>query len=93
MDDEEFSWDDEKAEKNLEKHKLSFELVRKIFADRNRREGDDIASSFGEDRFFCIGSVEFSVYYVSYSVLDDGRARIISVRAASKREIHDYYSS
>ena len=38
MDDAEFSWDDEKAEKNREKHGLSFQLVRRIFADSDRWE-------------------------------------------------------
>lgn len=91
MDDREYSWDDRKAEDNLEKHGISFELVTHIFVDDDRWEDFDSDSSFGEDRFFCIGAIKFDVYYVSYAVLDDGRPRIISVRPASKRETNDYY--
>lgn len=92
MDDDEFSWDDAKAEKNFEKHKLSFHLVRRIFADDDRWEDFDGDSSYGEDRYFCIGAIDFDVYYISYAVLEDGRPRIISVRTASKREINGYYN-
>jgi uncharacterized protein len=91
MNDDEFSWDDDKAEKNLKKHKLSFQLVRTIFADDDRWEDFDSDSSWNEDRFFCIGAIDFNVYYVTYTVLDDYRPHIISVRPASKPEINGYY--
>ena len=91
MQDEEFEWDDDKAESNVEKHSVSFQTARKVFADRDRIEDFDSDSSYGEDRYFCIGAVEFTVYYVIYTLPDKGRTRIISARAANKREINDYY--
>ena len=42
-------------------------------------------------RFFCIGAVGLDVYYVTYTVLDDDRTRIISARPATKRETNAYY--
>ena len=31
MRDEEFEWDEDKAEKNLENHKVDFDTARKVF--------------------------------------------------------------
>lgn len=91
MDDAEFSWDDYKSKTNLEGHKVSFETARKVFFDRDRFEDDDSDSSFCEDRFFAIGEVEHTVYFVVFTVLDDGRVRIISARRASKKQTDGYY--
>ncbi len=33
MQDEDFEWDDAKAASNLEKHKVSFDAARHVFAD------------------------------------------------------------
>lgn len=91
MEDDEFSWDDDKAELNFEKHKVSFETARKVFIDRDRFDDDDSESSFGEDRFFAIGEVEHTVYFVVFTVLDEGRVRIIAARRASKKQTDGYY--
>jgi uncharacterized protein len=91
MTDDEFGWDDAKAASNLEKHKISFETARKVFADPDRIEDFDSDSSYEEDRYFCIGAVEFKVYYVIYTLPENGCTWIISARPANKRETNGYY--
>lgn len=50
-----FEWDERKNQKNIEKHKVSFEEARKIFKDLKRIIIEDLTHSKKEERYFCIG--------------------------------------
>lgn len=90
MQDEEFEWDDEKAEKNAAKHSIYFDSVRKVFEDPDAKWLDDTDSSWGEDRYRIVGLAGHRVIFISYTYRSE-RIRLISVRVATKRERNDYY--
>lgn len=91
MRDEEFEWDDAKAAINFKKHKVGFETASRAFDDINAIHGDDLTSSWGEDRHFCTGLVDGTLFTVVYAYRDD-RIRIISAWRSTRREVDDYYS-
>jgi uncharacterized protein len=85
-----FEWDPRKAAANLIKHKVSFEEAATVFGDPLGRIVADPRHSFDEERFVLLGRSQkrrmLTVMYV-----DRGRAiRIISARAATRRERNHY---
>ena len=84
-----FVWDDNKAEKNFEKHGLKFKLAARVFLDKNRYEEKDELHSFDEDRRKTIGLVR-KVLTVIYTKREENY-RIISARRATKSEEEKYY--
>ena len=92
MGDDEFEWDDAKAEANLRKHRISFDTARRVFEDADALRGDDLDSSDEEDRFYVIGVRNGSIWRVIYTYRGE-RMCIISARQANKREIYDDYRS
>ena len=87
--EQEFEWDEKKAELNFRKHGVMFETAATVFLDENRLEYYDYEHSTDEDRFITIGmadSVLFVVYTVRYP-----KTRIISARLANERERKMYY--
>jgi uncharacterized DUF497 family protein len=87
-----FEWDIRKAETNLRKHKVSFELAAQIFDDPfvfEFEEGND----HGETRFRAIGQSFgqlFCVSYTSFEESGDEVIRIISARKATHKERRAY---
>ena len=82
-------WDDNKNEKNIEKHGISFEDAALIFLDENRIEEYDEIHSDDEDRFKVIGKFD-EVLVVIYT--ERGEIyRLISARYANKKEVKKYY--
>ena len=89
LGDYKFEWDSEKAEKNWQKHRVSFETAVRVFLDDNSiDEFDEIHSDF-EDRFKIVGKVG-EILVVIYTERGD-KNRIISARRANKSEKEDYY--
>ena len=84
-----FVWDSEKAEKNWQKHRVSFETAAEVFLDENSLDDYDEFHSDFENRFKIVGLVE-KVLVVIYTERGD-RNRIISARLANKKETRDYY--
>ena len=85
-----FEWDEEKAKKNFQKHKIRFENAVLAFLDENKiDELDELHSDF-EDRYKIIGRVG-KILTVIYTERGD-RNRIISARYATKKEVDDYYA-
>jgi uncharacterized protein len=87
-----FEWDPRKAEANIGKHGISFELAIQIFddefAERNV-EGDE----HGEIRWQAIGQVGRALVRVSYTSRDEEGIeiiRIISARKATRSERRTY---
>lgn len=85
-----FEWDEEKERINISKHGIDFETASHVFLDPNRMEYyDEAHSSVEEDRYITIGYVAevLTVVYTDRSNV----MRIISARAATKKERDRYY--
>lgn len=98
MDQLFFDWDENKNQKNIEKHGISFQEASSVFFDNNAVAFDDPDHSFDEERFLMIGIIETRSQHlkslrgiVSYCELEDDHIRIISARKATKREEEQYY--
>jgi len=88
MDGIKFRWDVRKAERNIKKHKVSFEEASTVFFDENAIEFFDPDHSKKEDRFLMLGiSLRVRVLVVCYCLRKNGsEIRIISARKATKKE-------
>ena len=85
-----FEWDPNKAERNLAKHRVSFEEAITAFADPLARIFNDDAHSGGEPREIIIGhSVRQILLLVSFTS-PGARIRILSARKATRKEQRDY---
>lgn len=89
-----FLWDIHKANSNLKKHGVSFELAQTVFDDPYHLSiiDDDIEH---EERFITLGrSIRDHVLLVvhTYLVVEDGheRIRLISARRATRKEVLQY---
>ena len=88
--DANFEWQASKAAANVRKHRVSFEEAAAVFADPLARILDDPDHSADESREIIVGhSTRQRLLIVSFAERD-GTIRIISARAATKRERHDY---
>jgi uncharacterized DUF497 family protein len=90
MRDDEFEWDDEKAERNLARHGVSFETARRAFDDAFAVSREDPREDYGEERCILLGMVGDHVLHVAYTYRGD-RTRIISARAAEPMERRRYH--
>ena len=86
-----FEWDEDKNQKNIEKHGIDFSRILKIFADENRIEFFDEFHSDEEDRWQVIGKID-EILFVVYTERGDS-TRIISARKATARERRIYNDS
>ncbi len=89
-----FEWDRAKAERNLRKHRVSFETATRVFADPFALvEQDRIENR--QHRWGTLGIVDgYLLLLVAHTVRDDGDGtefiRIISARRAEPRERKRY---
>jgi len=90
MEDAQFEWDDEKAERNWRDHAVTFEMARDVFRDPFAVEWEDLEQSADEERYAVIGMVEERLLFVGYTVRDD-RIRIITARKAEAYERRRYH--
>ncbi len=93
MNEYRFEWDENKAEKNLKKHKgITFEEAISAFDDENAILFDDPDHSEYEDRFILLGmSCRANLLIVCHCYRgDDNVIRIISARKATKSEADQY---
>jgi hypothetical protein len=81
-----FEWDPQKANRNIEKHGVSFEEAVTVFYDRLSATFDDPDHSMGEQRYVTVGrSSRDRLLVVSHT--DRGEAlRIVSARIATRQE-------
>ena len=90
-----FEWDEVKANANIRKHGVAFELARTIFNDQRLLTVADLEHSETEERWFSIGrassGVMLSVVYL-WSDADPAatKIRLISARKATQTEIQYY---
>jgi uncharacterized DUF497 family protein len=85
-----FEWDEEKAKKNLKKHRVSFEEASTIFGDPLALTIPDPLHSEEEDRFITLGESPRGRLLVVVSTERGDKIRIISARVATPRERKDY---
>jgi uncharacterized DUF497 family protein len=87
---ERFSWDDDKAATNLEKHDVDFEEAAKALDDPSKVEWwDEDHSSPSEDRFILIGHSGSRLLVVVYTERGK-RKHIISAWKAEKDDRKAY---
>lgn len=88
-----FEWDETKAVINVKKHKVSFELAVRAFADPFALMKQDRFEN-GEQRWQTIGVVDgFLMLLVAHTVRDEAGqevVRIISARRAEPKERKEY---
>lgn len=85
-----FEWDPEKAERNAEKHGVSFEEASSAFADPLSITIPDPDHSEGEVRFLLLGHTESGKLVVISHVERGETLRIISARLATRHERRTY---
>ena len=87
-----FEWDENKNKKNIEKHKIDFNIAKQIFYNNDNTIIYDLKHSLIEKRFLCFGFVEEKFLCVVFTYRDKS-IRIISARYASKKERREYGNS
>jgi uncharacterized DUF497 family protein len=92
MRDDNFEWDDVKADINWRRHRTSFRTGRRVFADYFALIEHDLSEDYGEDRFLATGMVDGRLVIVAYTEREE-RIRIISARKANRHEQRKYYRS
>ncbi len=85
----EFEWDDQKAQRNLQKHHIDFRDAVRVFFDSKRIDDEDYTTE--EERYRTIGLAKGRLLFVAYT-WRESRIRIISARKATKYEQQQYYS-
>ena len=90
-----FEWDEVKADANLRKHGITFELASTIFFDPSLLTVADLEHSAIEDRWFSVGiaanGILLSVVYL-WSDSDPSaiKVRLISARRSTQSECGQY---
>lgn len=87
-----FEWDPNKAEKNREKHGVTFEEASTVFYDVTAVQFYDEDHSDGETRYLMLGaSAKLRILLVCHCFRQEEQViRIISARPATKKEAEHY---
>ena len=86
-----FEWDLKKADRNIEKHGVSFLEASTVYRDPLELTISDPDHSSGEYRFLSIGQSNLgNLLIVSYTERKPNLIRIISARKATRRERRYY---
>jgi uncharacterized DUF497 family protein len=85
-----FEWDPDKAERNLDKHGVSFVEAATVLEDPLSMTFYDPDHSIDEDRFITVGLSRVGKLLVVAHTDREDRIRIISAREATRRE-RKYY--
>lgn len=82
-----FEWDEEKNQKNIKKHNISFEEAKTVFYDKKALFDFDKNHSDDEDRFIIIGESNLQrTLIVCHCIRYNDIIRIISARQISEKE-------
>lgn len=88
-----FIWDSDKNNKNISKHKISFETAQLVFDDPNAKS-NQYRHVDGEERWQTIGLIGgVTIILVAHTYLDQNSVetvRIISARKATRHEREKY---
>ena len=87
-----FEWDEQKNQRNIYKHGLSFADAWEVFEVPMLVELDD-REDYGEERWVGIGRIQTRTVVIIYTEPDDETIRVISLRKALKyeRQAYDEY--
>jgi hypothetical protein len=86
-----FEWDSARNDENIDKHGISFDEASKLLlATADSMEVFDNAHSDEEDRFVAIGPMARGIIVVVFTERDEETIRIMSARAATRRERRRY---
>ncbi len=85
-----FEWDKDKAQRNIQKHRVSFNEAQTVFTDDYSLTIPDVEHSHSEERSIIIGvSNKNRLLVVTYTERSKV-IRLISARQATPRERHTY---
>ena len=85
-----FEWDEDKAQQNAKKHRVSFEQDQEIFNDPRAVPFEDLEHSSNEEtRYVMIGMSSIGLLFVSFAYRDEF-VRLISARRAEKWMVKAY---
>lgn len=88
-----FEWHQAKAQRNLEKHGVSFEEAATLFEDPLQVHYPDDAHSIGEQRYICVGTSDHGrLLMLAYTERTPDTIRIITARIAEPRQQRAYES-
>jgi uncharacterized DUF497 family protein len=87
-----FEWDEAKANSNLKKHGVAFNVAIRVFRNIRRVEKQDVGDYGGEVRWKTVGLVNIQEIVVIYTELEDS-LRIISARRAETHERKGYWQN
>jgi len=90
-----FEWDEAKADANVRKHGVTFELASTIFFDPNLLTVADVEHSEAEERWFSVGIASNGVLLLGVYLWSDTdpaatKVRLISARRATPVERAQY---
>jgi uncharacterized DUF497 family protein len=86
----EFEWDEAKNRANQRKHGYSFQQAQIVLEGPDTVDYLDVANLAAEDRFIAVGEAADQLAVVVFTVPDEHRIRIISMRPADKHETKRY---
>jgi uncharacterized DUF497 family protein len=82
-----FEWDERKSRANLDKHGVDFHTASLAFDDPFALTMRDEPHSDQESRFFMLAAIDTgAVLFVVFTVRGEDNIRLISARAATRRE-------
>jgi uncharacterized DUF497 family protein len=85
-----FEWDEDKALKNVKKHRVSFEHAQQVFDDPRAVPFEDLKhSADNETRYVMIGMSPIGLLFVSFTYRGDV-VRVISAHRAEKWMVKIY---
>jgi len=84
-----FEWDEDKAIKNAQKHRVSFEHAQQVFDDPRAVPFEDLKHSHNETRYEMIGMSSIGLLVVSFTYRE-AVVRLISARRAENWMVKIY---
>ena len=89
-----FEWDEAKAETNVRKHGVSFELACTVFHDPRLLTVADLEHNGSEERWYSVGSASSGAVLSVFYLWSEGESvttiRLYSARKATRTEIRQY---
>lgn len=90
MTELQFEWDPNKAARNIEKHRVSFDEAATVFDDPMFITVIDEEHSIDEERYITIGLSKYGRLLLVAHTEREERIRIISARKATRKEEQFY---
>jgi uncharacterized protein len=84
-----YEWDDVKAEANLQKHGIEYDVATQALEDEARIERSDVRRNYGERRICTTGTTASGMVTVVHTQRGD-QVRLISARHANRKERSAY---